>query len=703
MDNFLYQLYRLQQNLWNVQSNDGNTLVAVNNKTGESYNGSTSGFNAIFSKAPDLEAGNTTLGVPDAVGDGTRVDSLALAAAIAAAGVNGQISLTPGSIYLVDRSIRLLAGQTLLGNGATLKRLAQTTSSTNTVITSGVTYQIDLTPGDGSKFKVGQSIAVYNGANYAGNNVITDITGDTLTSDTSFSLSAGSPWSGATTVVLSFDTVLTANENSILGVIFDGNYSTYSKYRWELTSEIHQFGTNVVIDSCFFKDVPGEGIQESSAYSATTSAITSGVTTSIVLGSGQGALHRVGRGVTMVNGSDRTYPKSVVLSISGDTLTFETPITLLKGSSWSGTTTVYPLLENCHYTNNRLQSLNGNGIHFSASSGSIVSGNHIQNTNLQSATMGHEGGNITFSTQISDARITNNYLALGRCAVGQLDGNSALNTIIKDNIIVNPWLYGVESIMGTADDVLSGLTIEGNTFHSGKLAGTGIVPFCHVNVTNGGTTVMPSRIHIKNNTIYYTAVPSTTVNCLMVNKANNVLIDGNSFEFAVGDTKSVGILAGSTRTLTVSKNTVKGGQTALIPNSGGQAVVNASISANVFDNQYSYGIFTSGGTNILVSENVITAGASADAGSYQGLCIAGAGIQAKSNTFDFTVGYCGIRIYGIANIVAQGNTIRAPGAGKCIKIESGSTGYVVTNNQVNYAIVDTPAAGVRISDNDVIT
>jgi hypothetical protein len=206
-----------------------------------------------------------------AVGDGTTNDSAALLAAITAAGTNGSINLTAGKTYLVDRQIKLLTGQTLVGYGATIKRRAQIISTTTTSITSALTNVITLASGGGALFSVGQTISVFNGANYGTQNVtISNINGDIVTTATSFYLSAGSPFTGTTTVALSFDTLATTDQNNIFGVSVDGNKANWSYYHWEITSEI---GINIsvgktLIRDCIVNNAAGEGMQEHSAGSA---------------------------------------------------------------------------------------------------------------------------------------------------------------------------------------------------------------------------------------------------------------------------------------------------------------------------------------------------------------------------------------------------------------------------------------------------
>lgn len=241
-------------------------------------------------------------------GNGVDSDYDKFEKAISTAGANGTIELIPGASYVTDRQITLLSGQRLLGFGATIKRAAQVISSTTTGITSGSTTKVTLPSGDGAKFKVGQQISVWNGADYGTKAVtITDITGDVVTTATSFYLSGGSPWSGNTTVASVFDTIWVPQDASVIDLAFNGNKSAWSLSRWEYVSEIGVVGSRALLRDIFIYDAPGEGVQEHSP-NIETYAIDSPTYTNIIVKNANGnGVHMSGsknpmlRGIRVVN------------------------------------------------------------------------------------------------------------------------------------------------------------------------------------------------------------------------------------------------------------------------------------------------------------------------------------------------------------------------------------------------------------------
>ena len=97
-----------------------------------------------------------------AVGDGVTDDTNALLAAFNA-GYN--IALTPGKTYLHRRTLQMNTnGTTLYGNGATLKRAAQATSTTTTTITANVTTSITLA--SAANIQVNDQIVIEQGGTY---------------------------------------------------------------------------------------------------------------------------------------------------------------------------------------------------------------------------------------------------------------------------------------------------------------------------------------------------------------------------------------------------------------------------------------------------------------------------------------------------------------------------------------------------------
>ena len=201
--------------------------------------------------------------VPNATGDGTTDDSDALLTAIA---TGRALSLQRGKTYLISMPLVLGTGQVLHGNGATIKRANQATTTTTATITSGSTNSIAVATGGGAKFKVGQRIAVYNGSNYSTDApVIQSIVGDTITTATSFHLSAGSPWSGTTTVAHAYDAINVGQDGKIEGLVIDGNKSNWTKYRWETSVEIGVIGPRSTVRNVYLHDCPSDGVMEHAA------------------------------------------------------------------------------------------------------------------------------------------------------------------------------------------------------------------------------------------------------------------------------------------------------------------------------------------------------------------------------------------------------------------------------------------------------
>ena len=545
-----------------------------------------------------------------AAGDGVTNDAAALIAAVAAAGIGGVIVLTPGKTYLTDRKITLLSGQTLLGYGATIKRRSQIISTTTSVITNGSTNSFTLASGGGALFSVGQEISLYNGANYGTQNLtIQGIVGDVITTTSSAALSAGSPWSGTTYVVLSFDVLQTTTGNNIFGVSFDGNKSNWSYYRWETVSEINVYGSTIIRD-CAVNNAAGEGIHENTAGTA------------------------------------------------------------------------------CKYLNNNITNINGNGIHLSGSDGTLISGNYIYNTNLQGSAVGHNGGCITVSNSVSNYTICNNVLDTGRCGVGQVDSADNSYFAITGNTIRNMTSYMLE-IRGYNAAVVDGL-ISGNRFYNTTAPAAGAMVSVCIGDTNTNDFY---RLAVTGNQFHNSGV--------LIERSTGITVTGNSFgvDYQASDIYHNHISIVHCVDIVVSGNSTIFGNAGIT-----LAGINSNLNivGNSIEKPYYYGIYDVGGTVINIAENTISMDNNVNS-SAQAIPTTGAGSTIKGNNIKMAAGHSGIRINGVANSVVRGNTVRCSGAGKSIRIETGSAGYVVAENQVNYAIVDTPSAGIRVANNDVIT
>jgi hypothetical protein len=213
---------------------------------------------------PDFRSA-TLVSAYGAVGDGTTDDTLAVRAAIAAAGVNGKIVFPPNSTLLLTGSVNPLQGQTWFGYGATLKRAAEVSTTTATAITTGQASQT-LTLASVAGLAVGMDVSVYSGATAdTMSHRITALDGaaKTITIDTAFTVAFPSGGN----VIRSFaqiDTTRTSanvTDLTILGLSFNGNSANNSSLRyWWLNSEILAAGDRLRIRDCYIINAQAEGI-----------------------------------------------------------------------------------------------------------------------------------------------------------------------------------------------------------------------------------------------------------------------------------------------------------------------------------------------------------------------------------------------------------------------------------------------------------
>lgn len=202
-----------------------------------------------------------------AVGDGVTDDTLAIRAAITAAGVNGILIFPPNKTFLLTGSLTPLQGQTWNGNGATLKRAAEIKTTTATAIATGSASQ-NITVASATGFAVGMDVCVFDGAtsstgdNY--NHRITAIAGNVLTIDKAFAVAF--PSGG--TVVRSFSQIDTTRTSTnvpdvtIRGLRFDGNQANNASFQWWwVHNEILAGGDRLAIEGCYIVNAQAEGIQ----------------------------------------------------------------------------------------------------------------------------------------------------------------------------------------------------------------------------------------------------------------------------------------------------------------------------------------------------------------------------------------------------------------------------------------------------------
>jgi hypothetical protein len=413
------------------------------------------------------------------------------------------------------------------------------------------------------------------------------------------------------------------------------------------------------------------------------------------------------------------------------------------------------------YKNNRISQVNGNGIHLSASIAPLVDGNYIEYCNLQGTTMGHNGGAISFSAQIKDARIINNHLLNSRAGVGLGGGYGASNTIIRGNTIRDMSVYAIDFIATTQNERFINVGIEGNKI----VNSVQLIIACNYTITDPanptGTTVSGSNEittvssmtniadgmsisgtgipadsiiigHDNTNSIVYIGDRSgSPKNCtangslvtlsiigeypekvqvnnnqlintgLVLQRIASVSVAGNTFEFYPSDITSQGILVNyALSRATISGNTFRYGLDGILTTSAN--LTDVTISANTMTGGYSHGMYIEGtNVNLAVIGNVINSESNSQVSDFQGIRTSGGGTY-KNNRIKMLQGYATIRVTGAGDII-QGNWTNNgnyTGSGRYnIKVESGATGVMVINNQCNDVVSDA-GTSTLLRDND---
>lgn len=214
-------------------------------------------------------AGAINVAAYGALGDGITDDTLAIRDAITAAGVNGTVLFPPGKTFVLSGAIEPLAGQTIIGYGAILKRCAAISTTTSSSITTSGTQAI--TVADASAFRVGMDVTAYTGSspNWTfdpHNHRILSIAGNVITVGTLFTQGFAS---GAT-LITAFDQISAqgVNDIAILGIECDGNKSNNSAFfTWQNHTEIHLYGDRTTVRDCYLHDCAKEGLEGGGANS----------------------------------------------------------------------------------------------------------------------------------------------------------------------------------------------------------------------------------------------------------------------------------------------------------------------------------------------------------------------------------------------------------------------------------------------------
>lgn len=406
------------------------------------------------------------------------------------------------------------------------------------------------------------------------------------------------------------------------------------------------------------------------------------------------------------------------------------------------------------YVKNIIKTVNGNGIHLSGSIGTLIEGNHIESTNLQGSTMGHNGGNITFSVQNRDARIINNYLASGRAGVGQCYDTNCAGARIEGNIIRNASVYAIEVISGNNNSAFLNVTVRGNKFYDSATA-TFTFTKSLSTVTPTGTTVSGSdvitsvsslsNVGVGGASISGTGIPANSIilatdgvnkiylgnrsgasvnatasgsgvtltitgqspfnlaitdnifvkTLLTVNNSAGVQIENNTFDYNAGDTgNSTLIISGLTDANIVGNNFQNVG-TGIYATG---VLTNVTIANNSLNKIYGTSLYMDAGTytNVLLNGNSISNDSSASA-SAVGI-IANSTMSVINNSINLNKGTAGVLISANSMFVSN-NYINKGAATDTVKIYGGFSNCVVVNNKLNGSAVSDGGTGDTVTPN----
>lgn len=226
--------------------------------------GRRAGIAAIYALLPLVACRAMAVNVDDfgAIGDGVTWDHAAIQSAINAAGPGGIVEFAAGKTYVQCAQIAPLAGQTLRGNGATLKRCDPPQAH---LVADASADAWTLTVDDAGVFALGASITPVTGSGgyadgeFVVNHFVTQKSGNilTITRGLSRAYPAGS------LVTMKFDQVYVGNASTnvtVDGLNFDGNRSRFNAYLTWTDNQAVRGAPGLVVKNSSFKDLPGNGI-----------------------------------------------------------------------------------------------------------------------------------------------------------------------------------------------------------------------------------------------------------------------------------------------------------------------------------------------------------------------------------------------------------------------------------------------------------
>lgn len=249
-------------------------------------------------------AGQVNVLAYGAIGDGAADDTLAIRAAITAAGANGTVLFPSGKTYRLTGSLEPLTGQTWIGYGATLKRCNVISTTTATNIATGSNQTIVVA--DASALRVGMDVTVFSGASYDPHqHRITAINGTSVDLNTFFTVAFAS----GGTVVTSFSQIVASGvtDVNVIGFEFDGNQANNATLqKWDVHMEMYFSGDRNILHDCYIHDAQSEGI--------VVGGIGVVIDNCIVLNTQGNGIHLTGATATKVT---RNYVKNTNLAGAG--------------------------------------------------------------------------------------------------------------------------------------------------------------------------------------------------------------------------------------------------------------------------------------------------------------------------------------------------------------------------------------------------
>lgn len=662
--------------------------AADNDGTGDTAR---TAFGKVNSNFAELASVGSVAPTPTGV---AATDTDALQAWVTDSGAGAVLLLGQDTTWILDQGVELMPRQRLIGNGATITRVDQVATTTDTDITSGVTTAITVASADG--LRVGQTIALQTGAatNYSAAREIASIVGLVVTVSSPFNITSTSQLN----VYLVFNSLMTDDDVEVTGVRFDGNREHWAFNRWDLVSEIVAVGRRVRVERNQFIDLPCEGVQQvtvgtasvvarSTSINAGTNPITAGGTTATVA---DASIFEVGDYLIAYTASTGAKVEPLahrISDITGSVVTIDAPGWWFAESS--GSLTVINVATGCRITDNSFYNVGGNPVHLSGSTGTHVCRNTMVNVNLD-ADAGHRGGAVSWSWACSQAVVTDNYVNGCYCGFGTMSGMHVSGASITGNVVENATAYGLLSSTSiTTPFAARDVTIANNTFRN----------CAEVYISNSGstsdTTCYQQNFTITGNRFYATK--------LYLDRCYNTLVEGN-YIYAPGNwtsSSSRAIVMSRLENALIAANTIVGGYYGALFNT---ALTRVTIRGNQFSGQYYFAVI-GGGTSdvgVLIDGNNIINDATANA-SYRAVGVNGPQVV-RNNTIRRVAGYGILAGSSTADFVIQGNTVKAS-SNTAIRIDSGCTGYIVTGNTISHAVLDNAGAGApaRVANNDVIT